>query len=141
MEKINQTFWEFLSISSEIDKAYHKAAIRLGLSDTQMYVLYFLSQKEYSQKQICELSGISKQTVNSAIKEMIAKGYIAPLKGEKNESITLTKDGEKVVEDKVSRLIRAENNVISKWSDEERTYMVNLNRKFLKAFLTEIESL
>ncbi len=141
MEKINKTLLTFLSISSEIDKAYHKAAIKLGLSDTQMYVLYFLSQEEYSQKQICELSGISKQTVNSAIKDMIAKGFIAPLKGEKNEIITLTEDGEKVVEEKISRLIRAENNVISNWSDEERTSMVSLNRKFLKAFLTEIESL
>ncbi len=141
MEKINRTLLSFLSTSSEIDKAYHKAAIRLGLSDSQMYVLYFLSQEEYSQKQICELSGISKQTVNSSIKEMIGKGIIAPLRGEKNEKIHLTADGKRMVDEKISKLIRAENNVISAWSDEERSIMVELNRKFLKSFLNEIESL
>ncbi|MBO5566134.1 MAG: MarR family transcriptional regulator [Succinivibrio sp.] len=139
MEKINSTLLEFMAVSSEIDKAYHKAAVKLGLSDTKIYILYFLSQKKYSQKQICDLCGISKQTVNSAIKNLIAEDIVCPLRGEKNEIITLTSKGEKLIDEKISLLIRAENNAIAQWSEEDRTRIVSLNKNFLSAFLKEIE--
>ncbi|MCR5536003.1 MAG: MarR family transcriptional regulator [Succinivibrio sp.] len=138
MEHINQTLLTFLSISSELDKAYHQAALKLGLSDSKMNILYLLSHKPYSQKQICELSGMSKQTVNSALKDLIAEGIIEPQLGVRHEQIKLTDKGDELIDSKLSLLIRAENSVIAQWSESERRQLIELNQKFLTAFLAEL---
>lgn len=55
---------------SETEAAYHEAAVRLGLSDSAMQILYLLADREGScpLRDVSAQTGISKQTVHSAIR-------------------------------------------------------------------------
>lgn len=66
----------FNYLTTEIDAAYHEAALKLGLSDSAMLILYAIcnSGDECPLSDIPHLSGISKQTVNSALRKLEHEG-------------------------------------------------------------------
>ena len=65
-------------LTSEIDEAYHNAALKLGLSDSAMVILYTLCSRENPCPllEIARLTGISRQTIHSAIKKLEAQGIL-----------------------------------------------------------------
>lgn len=74
-DKVNQ----INCLNEEIDSLYHQAALKLGVSDCVLFVLYMLHTNDGKclLYDIYKLSGISKQTVNSAIrKRKMKKRYI-----------------------------------------------------------------
>ena len=62
----------------ELDAIYHRTAVKFGLSDSAMCVLYILADNErtYTQQDICRISRFAKQTVNSAISALVKKTTI-----------------------------------------------------------------
>ena len=64
----------FNHLIGEIDAVYHDMALKLGLSDSAMRILYTICNNGESclLQEICHLSGISKQTINSAIRKLEA---------------------------------------------------------------------
>ena len=67
-DKVNQ----INCLNEEIDSLYHQAALKLGVSDSVLFVLYMLHTNDGKclLYDIYKLSGISKQTVNSAIRKL-----------------------------------------------------------------------
>ena len=67
-DKVNQ----INCLNEEIDSLYHQAALKLGVSDCVLFVLYMLHTNDGKclLYDIYKLSGISKQTVNSAIRKL-----------------------------------------------------------------------
>ena len=67
---------------SEMDAAYHEAALRQGLNDSSSRILYALCElgSPASLRAVCESTGLSKQTVNSALRKLEAEGifYLEP---------------------------------------------------------------
>lgn len=59
-------------LSAEITSLYHEAAVKIGISDTVLNILYVLCEKEGQclQSDIFRLTGISRQTINSAIRKL-----------------------------------------------------------------------
>ena len=64
----------------EIDGVYHEMSLKLGLSDSAMIVLYTICDSGSSclLRDICRYSGLSKQTVNSALRKLEDGSPIAP---------------------------------------------------------------
>ena len=62
----------FNCLLSEMDAAYHEAALRQGLNDSTSRILYALCElgSPASLRAVCESTGLSKQTVNSALKSL-----------------------------------------------------------------------
>ena len=60
---------------SEMDAAYHEAALRQGLNDSSSRILYALCElgSPASLRAVCESTGLSKQTVNSALRKLEAE--------------------------------------------------------------------
>ena len=139
MEKLNEGIMEFNKVAREIDAAYHTAAIKMGISDSERDILYILSQQSASQRDICFMTGMSKQTVNSSVQKMIKQGYLTPLSGEKKEVLNLTPKGISHVASTVDKLIKAENKIFSTWSDDEQRSFIELNNKYLEMFRKELE--
>lgn len=80
-------------LASEIDAAYHEISSKLGLPDSSMIVLYTICDSGDSclLRDIVHNSGISKQTVNSALRKLEAEGIIyLEHAGAKNKSVCLT---------------------------------------------------
>ena len=77
--KQNRALKEFDSLYKMIDDVYHEIALSMDLTDSAFLILYCLLElgDGCSQKDICKLYSISKQTVNSSVKSLEDKGFLA----------------------------------------------------------------
>ena len=68
----------FNYLLGEMDAVYHEMALKLGLSDSAMIILYTICDQGDGclLQNICRYSGMSKQTANSAIRKLEAEGII-----------------------------------------------------------------
>lgn len=76
--KQNRALKEFDSLYKMIDDVYHEIALSMHLTDSEFLILYCLLElgDGCSQKDICKLYSISKQTVNSSVKSLEDKGFL-----------------------------------------------------------------
>lgn len=120
----------------EIDAVYHEMALNLGLSDSAMRILYAICDSGESclLQEICRRSGVSKQTINSAIRKLEAEGivYLEPAGG-KNKNVCLTKEGKRLAEQTVVRIMEAENDILASWAKEDVDKYLGLTEEFLTA--------
>ena len=139
---INAQMKRFNFLMSEIDTAYHDAALKLGMSDSVMLVLYTLCSCGGE----CMLgditSGVSKQTVNSALRKLESEGivYLEAFEGRKKK-VYLTEKGRQHAGDTVLRVIEAENGIFASWSDEERSTYIDLTQRYLADFREKVKEL
>ena len=63
---------EYTYLSGEINALYHEAAVKMGVSDSVQNILYVICEKgtQCLQSEISKLTGISRQTINSAIRSL-----------------------------------------------------------------------
>lgn len=134
----------FDHITKEIDAAYHEAALKLGLSDSAMLILYTIANhgQDCLLSDITRLSGARKQTVNSAIRKLENDEivYLEPAGGKKKR-VHLTEKGEEVVKDTVCKIIDIENKIFVSWQKRERDLYLELTQRYLTAFKEEIKKL
>lgn len=134
----------FNHLISEIDAVYHEAALKLGLSDSAMLILYTVCNYGDScmLSDICHLSGASKQTINSALRRLETDGliYLENINGRK-KSVHLTEKGKTAAEHTVVRIIRMENEVFDAWTETERTLYLDLTQRFLNEMKEKLSQL
>ena len=128
----------FNHLISETEALYHEIALKLGLSDSALQILYTVCNNgEYCPLQeICRISGISKQTINSSLRKLEADDivYLEQISG-KNKNVCLTEKGKCLAESTVAKLITAENEIFSSWSyDDLDKYL-----KLTELYLTELK--
>lgn len=127
---------EIFYLNSEIDCIYHEIAVKLGLPDSEMTVLSILYDfgGECLLNDILRLSGISKQTVNSALRRLEAGNRIllTPIGG-KRKKVSLTPEGEALVEATVKRVEKMEQEIWASWTKEEGEQYLELTRQYLRA--------
>ena len=131
-------------VFENIDVYYHEAAKRMGLSDAEFILLYILVQADgfIPQKRIYQETCKSKSTINSAIKKLENNGIveIKALDG-KSTQVRLTKEGKKLSQNTVVKVIEIENRIYDSWSNEQKELMLYLNKDFLDKFSAEVERL
>ena len=76
-------YLEFNRLYKEESDIYREISLKMGTPNSAISILYDLSLLGggCTQKDICESSFLSKQTVNSAIKKLLADGHIYLEKG------------------------------------------------------------
>ena len=69
---------QYTYLAGEINALYHEAAVKMGLSDSVQNILYVLCDQgsRCSQSEIGRLTGISRQTINSAIRKLERDGIV-----------------------------------------------------------------
>lgn len=143
MQKISDALKRFNIIVTEIDNCYHMAALKMGVSDSVMEILYVMYSWEDGCKQsdIYKSTGTSKQTVNSAIKKMEREGLLKVKNGQgRNTIILLTEEGKKLQNQCVKPMVDAENEIFDSWTKEEREEFLRLNTLYLEGIKQRIES-
>lgn len=121
----------------EIEAAYHEVSLKLGLSDSAMMILYAICDKGDSclLRDICYQCGISKQTVNSALRKLEAEGMVYPEAADaKNKRICLTDQGKRLAGRTARRIIEMENDIFSSWAEEDVENYLKLTERFLHDF-------
>ncbi len=133
---------KYTSLSGEINSLYHEAAVKMGISDSVMNILYVIYEKGDSclQSEISKLSGISRQTINSSVKKLEKDEILYLKQGQgRNTIVCLTEKGLKFCENKIKPLFEIENKIWNEWTaDEQRQYLL-LTEKYrdaLKKYMT-----
>lgn len=132
--------------NKEQDAIYHNAAVKFGLSDTALWVLYLVSdsEKTYTQQDLCRMCFYPKQTINTAILSLI-KGGILNLKtipGTKNKKeIILTEKGRHLAENSTAHLREAELRAYSALSEKELIMYLELTTKITVSLRKETEKI
>lgn len=134
----------FNLLSSEIDAAYHEAALKLGLSDSAMLILYTICSRDKNclLSDIMQMSGASKQTINSALRKLEAEGivYLEVFSGKKKK-VCLTDKGQQIAQDTVLRLMKMENDIFASWTKEEWETYMELTQRYLNTFKEKMKEL
>lgn len=124
---------EFNYLYKEMDGIYHKLALHAGLSDSAFYILYCIIEfgDGCLQKDISEHYYISKQTVNSSIKNLEAKGYLTLIRGKgRDMHLRLTPDGQRFAREYITPVFIAENRIFSEMSADETRQLLALTKKY-----------
>lgn len=129
---------------TETDSVYHQAAVKLGLADSEMGILYMLYEKGGKRllSEIVKTTGISKQTVNSALRKLENEEVVvSEQSGKRAKVVCLTKKGQEVAEKTVARLFDAECSVYAAWTEDEVETYVRLMEKYNDDLRKQIEKL
>lgn len=143
MEKAVKELRRFNYLVGEIDKLYHAAALKLGLSDSAFAVLYALCcEGRCGISEVCHLTGMSKQTVNSALRKLEADGIVKleAVDGRKKQ-LSLTVKGSRLTSKTAAKVIEAENRVFAGWTEKDRAEYLRLTENYLRDFKKEVEAM
>ena len=133
MPELHPGMKEFNRIFKECNHIYHDIALKLGLSDSGFDILYTLCEigDGCLQKDICDATMLSKQTIHSSVQKLAKDGYLSlqPGKG-RDLHIHLTSAGKALMEEKITPAIQTENLAFTDMSKDEQEEFLRLNRKY-----------
>ena len=136
---------EFNIVDGAINGCYHEAALKLGISEAEMNVLYVLSYEGSGcyQSLLYKNTGMTRSTVNTIIRRFEKKELLYLKSGEgRNTCVFLTEKGEKYLEETVQKIVDVEDRIFRGWTEEERMTFLRLNQKYaaeLKAGIDQME--
>lgn len=131
-------------LTSELDALYHQAAVRIGMADSAMRILYAIHDNGEScpLSGIYKQSGISRQTVNSALRKLETEGIVyLEQRGGRSKTVRLTEKGGRYVSETVVRLCQAEFRALETWEKGEVDAYIRLTEKYLDTFREQVEGL
>ena len=141
MKRAEQRLKHFNFLTSEINSVYHEAALKFGLSDSAMMVLYAVCDHDGSclLNEIGRLSGTSKQTVHSAVRRLEEEGHVRldAFDGRK-KVVRLTEGGEELMKRTALQLIRIEEEIWDSWTQEECELYLSLTQRYLDCFRSKV---
>lgn len=119
-------------LACALDCTYHQAARKFGLSDSVLCILYMLHERGDGcpLHDIYSKSGISKQTINSALRKLEAEQvlYLEPAGG-RGKRLRLTETGKHYVETTAARLYEVEREIFRSWPKEDFDRYLSLMEK------------
>ena len=123
---------------------YHNIALKLELSESALLILHAIVDlgDGCTQKDISEMYYMSKQTINTSVKNLEKSGYIK-FKQDKgnNKQIFLTLSGKKLAEKKITPVINVENNVFADMLPEERQELLKITKKYVDLLKEKADAL
>lgn len=134
-----------MQTEKKLNNLYHRYGVFCGMSDPTMWVLYTLFTRKdtkVTQNDLVNEWCYPKQTLNYAVGGLVKSGMVTLEKcsGRGNiKAIILTDEGNRFCEEKITPLIRAEDNSINRLSDSEKRLLLELNEKQCGYFEEELE--
>lgn len=140
----NSAIKRYNHLLGELESVYHDASLLLGMSDSVSQILYTIciSGGRCPLHEICRQCGLSKQTVNSAVRKLEKEGiiYLEAVDG-KAKRVCLTAVGEVYAAGTAQEIIRMENEILDAWTPEEVEQYVALAERFLMGMREQVEAL
>ena len=130
----------------ELDELYQFYAKKSGLSETAFWIMYCVNemQEPYTQAELCEEWSYSRQTINSALKNLENQGLLEliPLpENRKNKQIFLTPSGEDLVRQTVVPLTAAEVRTFAQLGVKHTDEYLHLTRRHIDLLRCEINKI
>lgn len=135
-----EIYWE---IYKDLDRIYSRFAKECGLSDGEYWALVMIREGCTTQAEIREEFSLNKQTIHSAIKQLVKKGFIRLEIREDNQrekKIFLTKEGLDFVRDHIDGMILLERKAWDKMKTEEQEQLTKISQKYNNLLELELEA-
>lgn len=134
MQKIQQKLNEFNAIINRTDRLYMRFAKICGINHYTIQILYLLYHMNVrTQKDIVDLFGLPKQTVNTIVNQLVAKDYISfsiDTKDKRGKIISFTPSGKEYAEKLTTPLWQCETNVLQKMGDEKAFLLIQCIQEY-----------
>lgn len=127
------TLTAFREATMELDNVYSLFSKSCGLSDAEYWSLLLIYEGAATQSQISDQLFLSRQTLNSAFKQLRRKGLIQLVPYEENQrskQAFLTDEGRTFVERHVVQMHQIEERAWQQMDEEERAMLTRLTQRF-----------
>ncbi len=129
-------------IWQSIDSVYEYYAKQLGLNSTTLYLLHIIHTSEpCTQKQICDIMMLPKQTVNTIVRDYQNKGLLETTESpedRRQKHVRLTRRGKDYCNQILPPVAEAEAYAMAQFTDDERSMMFTLMEKYSKSFTSKL---
>ena len=132
----------FREATMELDNLYSRFPKSCGLSEAEYWSLLLIYEGIVTQSRISEQLFLSRQTLNSAFKQLQKKGLIRlePYQDNlRSKRAFLTEAGKAFVEENVLRMHRVEERAWQHMSQEDQAVLTALTRKFSSCIRKELD--
>ncbi len=139
-----KTLNEFRQATMEMDNVYSMFSKSCGLTEAEYWSLLLISDGVDTQSKISEKLFVSRQTLNSAFKQLIKKGFVqlVPIEGnQRSKQAVLTDSGRAFVNKYILNMRRSEENAWRSMHVKEREALTALTKKFSSLIIEELGSL
>ena len=140
--EIQTTLAAFREATWELDNTYTLFPKSCGLSEVEYWSLLLIYEGIVTQSRISEQLFLSRQTLNSAFKQLQKKGLIRlePYQDNlRSKRAFLTEAGKAFVEENVLRMHRVEERAWQHMSQEDQAVLTALTRKFSSCIRKELD--
>lgn len=141
-EHAPKTLVAFREATWELDNVYSLFPKSCGLSEAEYWSLLLIYEGMETQSQISSQLFLSRQTLNSAFKQLRKKGLIrlAPYEeNQRSKQAFLTEEGREFVEQYVVQMHQMEENAWGQMNQEEQAMLTGLTRKFTELIRREMQ--
>ncbi len=143
MDNTAEYIQEYCSCLHEWDAAYEDYAKSVGLNYSSLCILSAIYETENcTQKQLCSLCFLPKQTVNAAVTGFYNKGWLMMRElpeDRRNKTLHLTELGKSEAERILSRLRECDRIAISALTADEQTLLLSLTRRYMSACVSAMK--
>lgn len=128
--KMSPALLESNKLFKEFNNIYHDAALKLGISNSSLDILYSICELGDGclQRDISKSTFIPKQTIHSSIRSLEKLGYIYLSNGKGRNM-----HGRDYIKETIYPIITLENEAISSLTEDERRQMLILQSKHITA--------
>lgn len=144
LNKLYEKIFRINCLTEDIDSLYHQVALKFRMSDSILFVLYmvYINGEQCLLYDIYKSYGISKQTINSAIRKLENNDivYLEKHNG-KAKKVCLTDKGKSYIKQNAARLFEAECNAFEDWSEKEINLYLSLIEKHNASLRKQIQNL
>lgn len=134
--RISKSLQRYNYLFGETGMVYHEMYLKFGLADSVASILYALLENGDCclLRDICLFTGMTKQTVNSALRKLEAENilYLEMADGKK-KLVRLTEKGKNLAERTAGRVLAAEDEVFASWPPEDVQRYLELTEAFMLA--------
>lgn len=131
----------FDRLYKEMDDIYHDLAVRLDLSDSALNVFWTIYDLGNGclQRDICQRSFLSKQTIHSSVRKLCVQGYLTMEPGRgRDMHLTLTDAGRQLLEERITPAAAAEQRAFDALTGEEQRELLRLTEKYVDQLRREL---
>ena len=132
----------FRDASMEFDHVYDLLAKSSGLSYPEFWSLVLIRDGVMTQREISDQLSIGPQTLNSAFKLLVKKGFIRlePLEhDQRSKRALLTRQGERYITERILPALRLEEQAWLTLTEEEQAALPRITHKFSTALRQALE--
>ena len=105
-----------------------------------LYTICNFDEESCLLRDICRLTGLPKQTINSALRKLENEDIIfLETANAKNKRVFLTQKGKQLSSETAEKIIDAENRILADWGPETSEQYLALNERYLKRLQKELQ--